>query len=101
MRARLAPSRRLALLFVGALGAVLSIVLASESARVPQRTPLVPRAARGEPVAIPLESREGRHGARLFRLGLSLVDGGAIVWRFESPPLSITHLKRRPTKGRP
>jgi len=38
MRARFVPCRRLALVAVGALGAVLSLVLASDSARVPQRT---------------------------------------------------------------
>jgi hypothetical protein len=40
------------------LGLVLALVLTSESARVPMRTPLVPRAARGEPITIPLEGRE-------------------------------------------
>lgn len=74
MRVRLVPSRRLALLFVGTLGVALAVALASESARVPLRTPLVPRASRGEPVEIPLEGRESRRGSRVFRVGLSLLD---------------------------
>ena len=82
-------SRRVALVFVGALGAALSLVLVSSSAREPQRTPLVARAARGEPLAIPLEGRESTRGSRLFRLELSLVDGAAIsahdeLWLFLS-----------------
>ena len=89
MRARLVPSRRLAVLFVGALGAVLALALASESARVPLRTPLVPRAARGEPLTIPLEGRESRRDSRLFRLTLSLTDPLALagheeLWLFLS-----------------
>jgi len=87
MRARLVPSRRAALVFVGVLGAVLAAGLASESARVPQRTPLVPRHARGEPVSIPLEGRESRRGAFQFRLALRLADPAALgrhaeLWLF-------------------
>jgi hypothetical protein len=74
MRARLVPSRRLAVVFVCALGAAIGIVLVSQSARVPLRTPLVPRSARGEPAAIPLEGREARHGSVVFRLALSVAD---------------------------
>ena len=48
------PSRRLALAFVAVLGAILAVVLVSQSARVPLRTPLVPRTARGEPTTIAL-----------------------------------------------
>ena len=44
------------------LGAILGVVLFSESARVPLRTPFVPRSARGEPTTIALEGREGRSG---------------------------------------
>jgi len=79
MRARFVPCRRLALVAVGALGAVLSLVLASDSARVPQRTPLVPRPGRGEPVAIPLEGREGRRAGGVFRLALQLEDAAAFA----------------------
>ncbi len=91
MRARLAPSRSLALLFVGALAAVLGVVLLSESARVPIRTPLVPRAARGEPLAIPLEGRESRRGGFSFRLALRMHDTAALaahdeLWLFLSSP---------------
>ena len=96
MRARLVPSRAAALVFVGGLGVVLALVLASESARVPLRTPLVPGAARGEPLPIPLEGRETRHGSRLFRLTLSLGDPAALasheeLWLFlssETEPLA-------------
>ena len=97
MRARFVPSRRLALLAVGALGAALSFVLASESARVPQRTPLVPRSGRGEPVAIPLEGRESRRASRLFRLTLQLNDAAAFashdeLWLFLSSATSRQRL---------
>ena len=67
MRARLVPSRRLALAFVAVLGAILGVVLFSESARVPLRTPFVPRSARGEPTTIALEGRGGARGSILFR----------------------------------
>ncbi len=97
MWARLVPSRRAALLFVGALGVVLAFVLASESARVPQRTPLVPRAARGEPLAIPLEGRETRRGSRIFRLTLRLHDPAALarheeLWLYLSSDTKQRHL---------
>jgi len=96
MRARLVPSRGGAVVFVGALGVVLAFVLASESARVPMRTPLVPRVARGEPITIPLEGRESRRGSRLFRLTLSLTDPVALarheeLWLF----LSSSTTRRR------
>jgi hypothetical protein len=71
MRARLAPSRRLALVFVLGLGALLAAALFAESARVPLRTPLVSRAARAAPVAVPLEGREARRGTAVFRLELT------------------------------
>ena len=70
MRARLVPSRRLALVFVLALGALLGVVLFSESARVPLRTPFVPRSARDAPVAVALEGRPTPRGSVLFRLEL-------------------------------
>ncbi len=70
MRARLVPSRRLALLFILALGALLGVVLFAESARVPLRTPLVPRASRASPLSVPLDGRETRRASTLFRLEL-------------------------------
>ncbi len=79
MRARLAPSRLLALLFVLALGALPLAALLAQSARVPLRTPLVPRAARVAPVAVPLEGREGRQGTAVFRLELLAHDPAALV----------------------
>jgi len=79
MRARLVPSRLLALAFVSLLGVILGVVLLSESRRVPLRTPLVPRAARGEPTAIPLEAREGRQGTSMFRLALAATDPRALA----------------------
>jgi hypothetical protein len=79
MRARLVPSRRLALAFVAVLGAILGVVLFSESRRVPLRTPLVPRSARGEPTRIALEGREGRRGTTMFRLALVAIDPHALA----------------------
>ena len=73
------PSRRLALAFVSLLGVTLGVVLFSESARVPLRTPLVPRSARGEPTAIALEGREGRQGTTMFRLALAATDPRALA----------------------
>jgi hypothetical protein len=89
MRARLVPSRRLALAFVSLLGVILGVVLFSESARVPLRTPLVPRSARGEATAIALEGREGRQGTTMFRLALAVTDPRALaaheeLWLFFS-----------------
>ena len=81
MRARLVPSRRLALAFVSLLGVILGVVLFSESARVPLRTPLVPRSARGEPTTIALEGREGRQGTTVFRLALAATDPHALAAR--------------------
>ena len=78
MRARLVPSRRLALAFVSLLGAILGVVLFSESARVPLRTPLVPRSARGEPTTIALEGREGARGSIRFRATLVATDPRAL-----------------------
>jgi hypothetical protein len=69
----------LALAFVSLLGAVLGVVLVSESSRVPLRTPLVPRSARGEPVALPLEGRASRHGTVVFRLALTATDPHALA----------------------
>jgi hypothetical protein len=65
------PSRRLALFFILARGAVLEVVLFSPSARVPLRTPLVPRGARAAPAAVPLEGRETGRGSVVFRLELT------------------------------
>ena len=79
MRGRLVPSRRLALVFVLALGALLGIVLFSDSARVPLRTPLVPRAARTAPVSIPLAGRDAPRGRRVFRLALAAHDTSALL----------------------
>lgn len=70
MRPRLVPSRRLALLFVLALGALLGVVLAWPSARVPLRTPLVPRAARSAPVTVSLEARPTPRASQIHRLEL-------------------------------
>jgi hypothetical protein len=88
MRARLVPSRRLALAFIAVLGAILGVVLFSQSGRVPLRTPLVPRSARGEPTTIALEGREGRQGATVFRLALAATDPRALaaeeLWLFLS-----------------
>ena len=66
MRARLVPSRRLALLFVLALGALLGSALLARSSRIPLRTSLVPRAERPTPVAVPLEGLKLR-GAAIVR----------------------------------
>ncbi len=104
MRARLVPSRRLALAFVSLLGVVIGIVLLSESRRVALRTPFVPRSARGEPTSIPLEGREGRRGTRMFRLELTATDprvlAGEGLWFFLSSGakgvrLASAHLRVR------
>jgi hypothetical protein len=79
MRARLVPSRGLALAFVSLQAVLLGVVLFSQSRRVPLRTPLVPRSARGEPVAIALEGREGRRGGTTFRLALAATDPQALA----------------------
>jgi hypothetical protein len=79
MRARVVPSRRLAILFVLALGLVLGAVLLSQSARVPLRTPLVPRPARAAPVSVPLEGREARGGGFVFRAELVAADLAALL----------------------
>jgi hypothetical protein len=88
MRARFVPSRRLALAFISLLGVILGVVLFSESRRVPLATPLVPRSARGEPIAIALEGRAGRRGTTMFRLALAATDpralGGEELWLFLS-----------------
>jgi hypothetical protein len=73
------PSRRLALAFVLALGAVLGSVLGSQSARVPLRTPFVPREARTTPVTAALEGREGRRGSVVYRLELRAPDGAELL----------------------
>ncbi|MFI4944584.1 MAG: hypothetical protein ACHP85_15055, partial [Burkholderiales bacterium] len=91
MRARLVPSRRLALLFVLALGALLGAALLARSARIPLRTPLVPRSARTTPLAVPLEGRDAPRGAVLVRAELSASDLAGLVSHeelqlfFESP----------------
>jgi hypothetical protein len=80
MRARVVPSRRLAILFLVALGLVLGAALLAESARVPMRTPFVPRAARTAPVSVPLEGREGaRGGGAVFRAELAAADSAHVV----------------------
>jgi hypothetical protein len=79
MRARLVPSRGLALAFVSLLGVLLGVVLFSESRRVPLRTPLVPRSARGKPVTLALEGREGSRGVTTFRLALEAADLRALA----------------------
>ncbi len=94
MRARLVPSRRLALASVSLLGAVLGVVLFSESLRVPLRTPLVPRSARGEPVSIPLEGRASRHGTVVFRLALTATDPHALA-AYEELLLFLTNSSPR------
>jgi hypothetical protein len=102
MRARLVPSRRLALAFVSLLGVVLGIVLFSQSRRVPLRTPLVPRAARGEPTTIALEGRAGRRGTTAFRLALAATDPHALageeIWLFlssETPQARLVSARLR------
>jgi hypothetical protein len=79
MRARLAPRLGLALLFVAGTGVVLATVLLSESAHVPLRTPLVPRAGRATPASAALEGREARDGRSLFRLELVAHDPAALL----------------------
>jgi hypothetical protein len=79
MQARVVPSRRLAILFVLALGLVIGAVLLAESARVPLRTPFVPRAARTAPVSVPLEGREARAGGAVFRAELAAADLAPVV----------------------
>lgn len=60
-----------ALAFVGLLGAVLAHTLASDSARVLRREPLVPRRARGPLVAVPLASGERSEAGRVSTISLS------------------------------
>ena len=88
MRARLVPSRGLALAFVSMLAVLLGVVLLSQSRRVPLRTPFVPRPARGEPTTITLEGREGRRGVSLFRVALAATGARALaaeeLWLFVS-----------------
>jgi hypothetical protein len=79
MRARFTPRRGLALLFVAGLGVALAGVLLSESARVPLRTPLVPRASRAAPASVALQGREAREGRSLFRVELMANDSGALL----------------------
>ena len=92
MRGReLLAGRRPALLFVALLGSILGLFLISPSARVPMRTPLVPRPARGPLVAVPLDGRDSQRGTTVHRLALSAVDPQALVphdelWLFLSPP---------------
>lgn len=78
MRARLAPSRRLALAFVLALGGVLLAALLAPSARVALRTPFVERGLRSTPATVELEGRGSRHGTRVFRAALLAADSAAL-----------------------
>jgi len=90
------------------LGVVLALVLVSDSARVPMRTPFVPRGVRGEPVRVPLEEREARRGSRTFRLTLALTDPTALsrheeLWLFlasETPRRRLVgaHVRVRDSK---
>jgi hypothetical protein len=79
MQRRFSSRRLLAAAFVALLGFAVALVLALPSARVPLREPLVPKAARGEATAIPLEVRESRRQTRVYRLTLSAADPGVLV----------------------
>jgi hypothetical protein len=60
-----------ALAFVGLLGSILACVLASQSARVSVRNPLVTRPNRGRLVAVPLQERTSAAGVTTYALDLS------------------------------
>jgi hypothetical protein len=80
MRGRGYSSRRLAAAgFVGSLGLVLALALATPGARSPLREPFVPKATRGEAVTIPLEARESRRRTSVYRLALSVVDSRVLL----------------------
>src|SRR5215831_17722684 len=72
MRGQEGPPRALfVLLSVGAIASVLALFLASPSARVAIRTPLVAKGQRGPLVAVPLVWERGGRATTLHRLALA------------------------------